>query len=138
MTFFQNRDRILLLCTTIQPPTPFSKSSQAFLHQNKIHILHPWPVISTDLNPIEHLWDLLDSHVRNESNPPQTLVQVEHELTQAWNNLPQAPKRNLFNDTLQYSCDRRMWRKHSFSRSMTFHFDTPYHCKYRLEYVLIH
>ena len=48
--------------------------------------------MSPDLNPIEHMLDML---VRNLPNPPETLVELENELTHVWNNLPQAAVHNL-------------------------------------------
>lgn len=72
-----------------------ARVTTAFLNQNNINVLRPWPAMSPDLNPIEHVWDMLDRHVRNLPNPPQTLVQLENELTHAWNNLPQAAIHNL-------------------------------------------
>lgn len=65
-----------------------AKVTTPFLHQNNVHVLHPWSVVSPDLNPIKYLFDVLDRHVRNAPNPPKTFVQLENELTRAWNNLP--------------------------------------------------
>ena len=45
---------------------------QDFLNQNHIRIL-PWPALSPDLSPIEHLWDELGRHVRHRQIPPETL-----------------------------------------------------------------
>ena len=72
-----------------------ARVTTAFLNQNNINVLRPWPAMSPDLNPIEHEWDMLDRHDRNLANPPQTLVQLENELTHAWNNLPQDAIHNL-------------------------------------------
>ena len=72
-----------------------ARVTTAYLLQNNINVLRPWPPISPDLDPIEHVWDMLDRHVRNLPNPPQNLLQLENELTHAWNNLPQAAIQNL-------------------------------------------
>ena len=35
-----------------------------------------WPARSSDLNPIEHLWDQLHSHVRKEHQPSEVSLQA--------------------------------------------------------------
>ena len=60
-----------------------------FLNDNHIRTL-PWPALSPDLNPIEHLWDKLGRRVRNGLNPPETLDELRRALIQEWNNIPQA------------------------------------------------
>ena len=65
-----------------------------FLNDNHIRTL-PWPALSPDLNPIEHLWDEFGRRVRNGLNPPETLDELRRALIQEWNNIPQAFIRNL-------------------------------------------
>ena len=65
-----------------------------FLNDNHIRTL-PWPALSPDLNPIEHLWDELGRRVRNGLNPPETLDELRRALIQEWNNIPQTCIRNL-------------------------------------------
>ena len=60
-----------------------------FLNDNHIRTL-PWPALSPDLNPIEHLWDELGRHVRRRVNPPESIDQLQRTLIDAWNNIPQA------------------------------------------------
>ena len=38
-----------------------------FLNRNKVNIL-PWPALSLDMNPIEHIWDYLSRQVRARGN----------------------------------------------------------------------
>ena len=65
-----------------------------FLNQHEIHTMD-WPAISPDLNPIEHLWDILDRRIRRRLNPPQTLQQLTEALVEEWNSIPQEVIRRL-------------------------------------------
>ena len=53
------------------------------------------PSRSPDLNPIEHIWDELGRHVRQQVNPPQTLGDLERALVEQWRYLPQAVFKNV-------------------------------------------
>ena len=33
-----------------------SRSTERFLAEHHVQVLHPWPAISPDLNPVEHCW----------------------------------------------------------------------------------
>ena len=54
-----------------------------------------WPVRSPDLIPIEHLWDELNRRVRQCEPAPQNLRQLEQELQQEWQTIPQARVRTF-------------------------------------------
>ena len=71
-----------------------ARVSMNFLNDNHLRTL-PWPALSPDLSPIEHLWDELGRRVRNGLNPPETLDELRRALIQEWNNIPQAFIRNL-------------------------------------------
>ena len=62
---------------------------QDFLNQNHIRVL-PWPALSPDLSPIEHLWDELGRRVRHRQNPSETLQELHDALVHECNNIPQA------------------------------------------------
>jgi transposase len=53
----------------------------------------PWPSRSPDLNPIEHLWDMLSRRLVEQ--PPENLAQLRERLLQEWDAIPQAVVDNL-------------------------------------------
>ena len=64
-----------------------------FLRNNNIDFIDDWPSKSPDLIPIEHLWDYLDTRVRQ--NPPGNVNELRDALLEEWNNIPQAQINNL-------------------------------------------
>ena len=58
---------------------------QQFLNRNNVNIL-PWPSLSSDMNPIEHIWDYLGRKVRARGNV-HNLRDLENTLIQEWNNI---------------------------------------------------
>jgi hypothetical protein len=60
---------------------------QDFLNQNHIRVL-PWPALSPDLSPIEHLLDELGRHVRHRQIPPETRninkISQHHYQNKSW------------------------------------------------------
>ena len=59
----------------------------AFLQQQNIQRMDPWPAGSPDLNPIEHCWDKMGRAVRLRIQPGDTLVELRRYLQDAWNNV---------------------------------------------------
>ena len=55
----------------------------------------PWPARSPDLNPIEHIWDIIGRRVEDRIPPVQTLNELEQVLHQEWQRLTQAQIRRL-------------------------------------------
>ncbi|GFS23199.1 transposable element Tcb2 transposase, partial [Elysia marginata] len=82
-------------------PAHRARITNQFLYENNIPALHPWPPYSPDLNPIEHLWDLLDRRVRMRQPQPQTLLQLERALHEEWNNIPQQAVQQLIGSMRQ-------------------------------------
>lgn len=60
-----------------------------FLNQNNVDRL-PWPALSPDLSPIEHLWDELSRRIHNGNQQINTVAQLRQALVREWNNLPNA------------------------------------------------
>ncbi|GBL94330.1 Transposable element Tcb1 transposase [Araneus ventricosus] len=48
-----------------------------------------WPAGSLDLNPIEHVWDMLERRIASHSVPPGTIHDLQQALLQDWALLPQ-------------------------------------------------
>ena len=57
--------------------------------RNNINVIAPWPAISPDLNPIEHVWDIMGRQLRLIDPQPQNNDQLFDCLRNAWNNIPQ-------------------------------------------------
>ena len=63
-------------------------------HNNEFEVL-TWPSNSPDLNPIEHLWDVLDKQVRSMEAPPHNLENLKDLLLTYWCQIPQHSFRGL-------------------------------------------
>ena len=57
--------------------------STDFLRQQRISVV-PWPSLSPDLNPIEHLWAERGRRVRTRAVQPLNLGQLKAALIQEW------------------------------------------------------
>ncbi|GFV57205.1 transposable element Tc1 transposase [Trichonephila clavipes] len=44
-----------------------------------------WPANSPDLNPIEHVWDMLRRQIGALSHPPNSITELKRALQEAWN-----------------------------------------------------
>ena len=65
-----------------------------YLTQQNVDLL-PWPAVSPDLSPIEHVWDEMERRLRHLPNQPVTLAEMGLALIRIWNNIPQAFFNNL-------------------------------------------
>ena len=54
-----------------------------------------WPARSPDLNPIEHVGDLIGRRLRSEGPQPQNLIDLSERLIELWNDLDQDLIRTL-------------------------------------------
>uniref|UniRef100_A0AAZ3QCV8 Tc1-like transposase DDE domain-containing protein n=1 Tax=Oncorhynchus tshawytscha TaxID=74940 RepID=A0AAZ3QCV8_ONCTS len=67
-----------------------ARSVYDFLQNRNVSVL-PWPAKSPDINPIEHVWDLLDQRVTARSIPSRNV----RALVEAWGNISQQELANL-------------------------------------------
>ena len=77
-------------------PAHRARMTQAYLAGQQIDVIHPWSAASPDMNPIEHVWDILGR--LQEMNPaPQNNTALIQSLTNAWNAIPQAQITHIVN-----------------------------------------
>jgi len=75
-----------LLHDNARPHT--AQAVQQYLNHVGIRTL-PIPARSPDMNPLEHVWDVLGRCVRARDHAPTTLRELEEALTVEWDNIPQ-------------------------------------------------
>lgn len=65
-----------------------ARETRAFLEEAGITTLE-WPACSPDLNPIEHVWDMMGRQIRARNTPISSLKALPNALVEEWNNIPQ-------------------------------------------------
>ncbi|KAL6457486.1 hypothetical protein MHYP_G00344490 [Metynnis hypsauchen] len=67
---------------------------QQFLQDEGIEAMD-WPARSPDLNPIEHIWDIMSRSIHQCHVAPQTVQELADALVQVWEEIPQETIRYL-------------------------------------------
>ena len=75
----------------------------------------PWPALSPNLLPVEHLWDQLDEMVRKRQQQPQTLDQLRAALMEEWQRIPQVSINRLI-ASMQRRCVAVINNRGAFTR----------------------
>ena len=70
--------------------------STQFLEAENVPVL-PWPAYTTNISPIEHVWDTLDQRVRQRVPVPVNIQQLRSAIEEEWDNIPQATINRLIN-----------------------------------------
>ena len=75
-----------------------ARSVRDFLENRNVSVLL-WPAKSPDLNPIEHVWDLLGQRVRARAKPRRNVRELAGALVEEWGNISQQELTNLEQST---------------------------------------
>uniref|UniRef100_A0AAZ3QR74 Tc1-like transposase DDE domain-containing protein n=1 Tax=Oncorhynchus tshawytscha TaxID=74940 RepID=A0AAZ3QR74_ONCTS len=94
-----------------------ARSVRDFLQNRNVSVL-PWPAKTTDLKPIEHIWDLLDRRVRARAIPPRNVRELAGALVEAWGHISQQELSNLV-QSMRRRCTAVL------NAAGTFDFDPP-------------
>ena len=71
-----------------------SRAVTAYLHSEAVTSV-PWPAMSPDLNPIDHIWDMLGRRILAREPPVQNIRQLEAALHREWQQLSQQDIRRI-------------------------------------------
>ncbi len=84
--------------------------SDWFLEHDYEFTLLKWPPQSPDLNPIEHLWDVVEREIHIMDVQPTNLLQLHDAIMSIWTKIQ---KRNVYNTLLNICHEelRQFWRQ---------------------------
>jgi transposase len=69
----------------------------------------PWPAMSPDMNPIEHVWDYIGQRLNHRNPQCQNLAELRTSMVKEWQNFPQYKLRRLVHSMKQRV--RELFRK---------------------------
>ena len=67
-------------------PKHTSNLAQKWFKDNKIDLME-WPAQSSDLNPIEHLWNILKCKLNKYEEPPKGVYELWDRVAEEWNKI---------------------------------------------------
>lgn len=88
--------RFILMQDNARPHTAIV--TRRFFERHDITVLRH-PAVSPDLNPIEHVWDIMGRRLRREYPNLPNLASLEQALVRIWRTIPQAAIRRCINMT---------------------------------------
>ena len=94
---------------------------QQFLHDEGIDAMDG-PTCSPDLNPIEHIWDIMSRSIHQRHVAPQTVQEFTDALIQVWEEIPQENIRRASSGACQ-GIERRSCRHVEATHTNEPHFD---------------
>jgi hypothetical protein len=65
-----------------------------FLQQEAVQTI-PWPAMSPDMNPIEHVWDFIGRKINQRIPKCQNIDELRTDILQEWQQFPQERFRRL-------------------------------------------
>ena len=91
--FMQRNRPVVFQQDNVRPHV--ARVTQARLAAANVNVM-PWPAMSPDMNPLEHIWDELGRRVRRH-HAPGNVHQLALALVREWNNLPNRLVQNYVN-----------------------------------------
>jgi hypothetical protein len=86
---------MILSCNRTTAEFTLQNVTLNFLQDQEIQMME-WPAMSPHLNPIEHVWDILERRIRKRPAALLTLQELAEALIEeAWQNLPQDALRSV-------------------------------------------
>jgi hypothetical protein len=67
---------------------------QHFLQQEAVQTI-PWPAMSPDMNPLEHVWDYIGRKINQRNLKCQNIDELRTAISQEWHQFPQERLRRL-------------------------------------------
>ncbi|KAI4903129.1 hypothetical protein NFI96_007896 [Prochilodus magdalenae] len=91
---------------------------QQFLQDEGIEAMD-WPARSPDLNPIEHIWDIMSRSIHQRHVAPLTVQELADALVQVWEEIPQETIHHLIRSIPSSQCCSQFLTGPGFSKSVS-------------------
>lgn len=76
-------------------PKHTAKATTRYLEDQNIEVL-PWPAQSADLNPIEHVWDILKVQIGRREHRPTSIHDLWNVVLEEWELIPSEMIQRLY------------------------------------------